>query len=194
MYVQPSGRADTPPRVVEGVFPPERADQRKAKQSKEEGEVTSQNVRDRIIRMGTLVQGGAVAGGVVGPLGIASKMAETAIGAAKPDSPTPAIDYENEQALLLSDVRKLVEKDPNLSKDERDRLYQTLGGGFWQTPGSAMRAMKNIVDYVDSKKLAGPSRSMNLESSVRGAGWDYEPSKYDYRVVDGKAQRKLKGK
>ena len=133
-----------------------------------------------------------MAGGTVGPLGLASRVGETARGAVSADAPTPAIDFKNEQSLLLADVRKMVEKDPNLSKDERERLYETLGGGIMQTPGSSIRTLNNVLNYVESKKVGGKSRQATIEGSVKAAGWAYEPNKYDYRVVDGKVQRKAK--
>ena len=133
-----------------------------------------------------------MAGGVVGPLGIASRIGETVVGMGQPGVPTPALDYQNDMRLLLSDVRKMVEKDPNLSKDEREAMYETLGGGTMQTPGSAMRTLNNILNHVESKQRSGPARQTgnDLARQVQGAGWSYEPNKYDYRVVDGKVQRK----
>jgi hypothetical protein len=165
VFVQPSQREGVPPRPVAGVYPPERPAAERAARERQEGEATAASVRQRIQRMASLIQGGGMAGGVVGPLGTASRIGETAVGAVRPETATPAIDYQNEQALLLADVRKLVEKDPNLSKDERERLYQTLGGGMWQTPGSALRALNNVVEYVESKKMTGPSRAARLEQA-----------------------------
>ena len=175
----------------EQLRPPASASDIKAENERAEGESTVDSVKRRVSRMAQLIQGGAMAGGVVGPLGVASRVGETVVGAAS-NIPTPAIDFKNEQALLLADVRKMVEKDPNLSKDERERLYETLGGGFMQTPGSSIRTLTNVLNYVEGKRLTGRGRAATIESSVRSAGWSYEPDKYDYRVVEGKVQRKAK--
>lgn len=171
--------------------PPTAADAKAAGEASEVDQTVA-SVRARVAKMASLVRGGAMAGGTVGPLGLASRVGETARGAVSADAPTPAIDFKNEQSLLLADVRKMVEKDPNLSKDERERLYETLGGGIMQTPGSSIRTLNNVLNYVESKKVGGKSRQATIEGSVKAAGWAYEPNKYDYRVVDGKVQRKAK--
>ena len=139
--------------------PPESPAAEKVGEEKAAEEVTLKNVRGRIEKMATLIQGGGLAGGVVGPLGMASRIGETAVGMAQPSAPTPALDYQNEMRLLLSDVRKMVEKDPNLSKDEREAMYETLGGGFMQTPGSALRTLNNIINHVESKQRSRPTRT-----------------------------------
>lgn len=136
------------------VRPPATAAQMRDEREANEDASTMQSVRQRIGRMANLVQGGAMAGGVVGPMGIASRLGETVAGAVS-NVPTPAIDFKNEQSLLLSDVRKMVEKDPNLSRDERERLYETLGGGLLQTPGSSIRTLNNVLSYIEGKKLTG---------------------------------------
>jgi len=176
------------------VRPPESPTAARAAEDKAGEAVTLSNVKSRVAKMASLIQGGGIAGGVVGPLGMASRIGETAVGAVQPGAPTPALDYQNEMRLLLSDVRKMVEKDPNLSKDEREAMYETLGGGFMQTPGSAMRTLTNIITHVESKQRSGPSRPTGnaLAQQVQAAGWAYEPGKYNYRVVDGKVQRKAK--
>src|SRR3990167_2791909 len=65
--------------------------------------VTLTNVRSRIEKMSSLIQGGGMAGGVVGPQGLASRVGETAVGIVHPGVSTPALDYQNEMRLLLSD-------------------------------------------------------------------------------------------
>lgn len=186
------GRVEEVP--LGNVRPPKTAAELKAEGEATEDAATVESVRKRVSRMAALVQGGAMAGGVVGPQGLISRIGETAAGVVQPNAPTPAIDFKNEQALLLADVRKMVEKDPNLSKDERERLYETLGGGIMQTPASSIRTLNNVLNYIESKKLTGRGRAVGLESAVRAAGWDYEPDKYEYRVMDGQVQRKAKGR
>lgn len=162
MYRVRIGKDGQTERVPLGSLrPPAPAAARKDEREAAETQATIQSVRDRIGRMAKLVQGGAMAGGVVGPLGLASRVGETAAGALS-DIATPAIDFKNEQALLLADVRKMVEKDPNLSKDERERLYETLGGGITQTPGSSIRTLNNVLNYIESKKTAGRSRAARV--------------------------------
>ena len=90
---------------------------------------------------------------LVGPGGVARRAVEAGAGVVAPTMPTPAIDYQNNLNLLLADVRKIVEKDPNLSNEERRTLYQTLGGGTFQTPGSAARTLTNVLNFVENKKL-----------------------------------------
>jgi len=192
VFAQASGRPDVPPRIVPGVFPQERADVAKSRKEGEQAATTVASVRDRIERMSKLIQGGSITGGVVGPLGVAGRAVETAQGVIQPGAATPAIDFQNELRFLQSEVRKMVEKDPNLSKDEREALYETLGGGLLQTPGSSLRAMNNVLSKVENTALTGRSRAAGLESAVRNAGWTYEPSKYDYRIVNGEVQRKPK--
>lgn len=175
----------------EPLSPPETPAAGKDRVAAEEEATIMSNVRKRVENMASLIRGGGMAGGVVGPLGMASRIGETVTGMASPSAPTPALDYQNEMRLLLSDVRKMVEKDPNLSKDEREAMYETLGGGTMQTPGSALRTLNNILNHVESKQRT-PRRTPNLEATVKASGWSFEPNKYDYRVIDGKVQRKAK--
>ena len=168
------------------------AAQSKDERDAQEGVQTVASVRQRIAKMAQLIHGGAMAGGVVGPAGIASRVGETAAGVVNPAIQTPALDYDNEKNLLLAEVRKMVEKDQNLSNEERATLQKTLGGGTLQTSGSALRTLSNVLNYVENKRLTGKGRAATLESSVRAAGWAFEPDKYDYRVVEGKVQRKAK--
>ncbi len=136
-----------------------------------EAEQTVEGIRARIASLTQLVQQNPTAVGVAGGVRRLGEMAGGVVESlGGPSIPTPAIDFENEQALLLGDVRKLVEKDPNLSKDERERLYQTLGGGLRQTPSSAVRAMNNVLEYVERKKMTGASRERALERRVPAVG------------------------
>ena len=171
--------------------PPKPAGEARADRERAEGEATVSSVRKRIETMSAQLQGNT---GIVGPAGLARRVGETVGGVVSPGMGTPAIDYQNNMRLLLSDVRKIVEKDPNLSKDERESLYETLGGGITQTPGSAIRTLNNVMEYVEGKAATGGGRKATIEGAVKGAGWDYEPGKYEYRIVDGKVQRKAKGK
>lgn len=194
VFVQPSPRADTPPRIVEGVRPkpdkPTATDMR-SQRDREENTATVASVRQRVKAMQDKLQSDSY---IVGIGGAVRRGAEAVGGLAVPDLKTPALDYQNDLRLLLADVRKIVEKDPNLSTKERENLEQALGGGVFQTPGSAFRALNNVLDFVESKKMTGPSRDAKLENIVKGAGWNYEPDKYEYRVLDGKVQRRAKGK
>lgn len=112
-------------------------------------------IRARITKMSQAVQSNNF---VVGPLGAVGRVGETALGMVKPSAETPALDYQNDLRLLLADIRKIVEKDPNLSNEERRNLYETLGGGTFQTPGSAVRALSSVLNYVEGKKVTGASR------------------------------------
>ena len=134
----------------------ERAAEAKAAAAQAEDTATVESVRQRVAKMSALIQGNT---GVVGPAGIARRMGETAVGVVAPGIPTPAIDYDNEKNLMVSDIRKLIEKDPNLSNQERETMYKTLGGGTMQTPGSAVRTMNNVLSFIEGKKLRGPSRN-----------------------------------
>ena len=169
--------------------PPKSASEIKAEKEGATGEATISSVRGRIKTMSDQLQNNM---GIVGPAGVARRVGESVAGVVAPGVDTPALDYQNNVRLLVSDVRKLVEKDPNLSNQERENLYEMLGGGVMQTPGSAVRALNNVMTYVEGKSTTGRSRDANLESSVKAAGWDFEPGKYDYRIVDGKVQRKTK--
>ena len=170
--------------------PPETPAERTARADAAAQESTLEGARSRINKMVSLIQGNT---GIVGPAGMVRRVGETAAGVVAPDIPTPALDFENEKSLLLADVRKLIEKDPNLSNQERQALYQTLGSGTFQTPGSAIRALNNVIGFMENKKTTGPGRQANLEGSVKAAGWAYEPDKYEYRVVNGQVQRRAKG-
>jgi len=66
---------------------------------------------------------------------------------------TPAIDFENKSKLFLSSVRKMVEKDANLSKDERESLLGAIGTGLFQTGASSIRARQDVMQYVRRKRL-----------------------------------------
>jgi hypothetical protein len=194
VFVQPSGRPDTPPRIVPGVRPPPpkpTAEDVKGSRDQAALEATTTSVRNRIKAMQDKLQSNAY---IVGIGGAARRGVEAVGGIAVPDMPTPALDYQNDLRLLLADVRKVIEKDPNLSNQERQNLYETLGGGTFQTPGSAFRTLNNVLEYMENKKMTGPSRDANLEGAVKAAGWAFEPDKYEYRVVEGKVQRRAKGK
>jgi hypothetical protein len=194
VFIQPSGRADTPPRIVAGVKPPPpKATAADVKEERDKAalEATTTSVRNRIKAMQDKLQSNAY---IVGIGGAARRGVEAVGGIAVPDMPTPALDYQNDLRLLLADVRKVIEKDPNLSNQERQNLYETLGGGTFQTPGSAFRTLNNVLEYMENKKMTGPSRDANLEGAVKAAGWAFEPDKYEYRVVEGKVQRRAKGK
>ena len=156
VFVQPSGRPGVDPRVVPGVRPPPSPAAVKAAAGRAEQEATVESIRARVNRMSGLIQGNT---GIVGPAGIARRMGETAAGVVAPGVPTPAIDYENEKNLMVADIRKMIEKDPNLSNRERETLSQTLGGGTMQTPGSAVRTLNNVLQFIEGKKLRGPGRS-----------------------------------
>lgn len=190
VFVQPSGRPGVDPRVVPGVRPPPNATAAREEAAARDQDTTLESVRARIASMTQKLQGNT---GMVGPAGIVRRMGETVGGIAAPGMPTPALDYQNEMRLLLADVRKIVEKDPNLSNQERQNMYEMLGGGTFQTPGSAFRTLNNVLGYMENKKMSGPGRQAQIENVVKAAGWTYEPSKFDYRVIDGKVQRKAKG-
>lgn len=194
IFVQPSGRPDTPPRVVPGVFPPPSAQDRKAGLSDKE----ALNDMAEIERLGneldTLVQNNqGVVRGVTGPQGVVGRAVDLVAGAA--GGATPAIDFENKSQLFLSSVRKLVEKDTNLSNEERNRLLGAIGTGFWQTGSSSIRARNDVMNYVRSRRvsgLKGVQGTSQIESAVKAAGWVYEPNKYEYRIMSGQVQRKAK--
>ena len=193
VFIQPSPKADTPPRVVEGVFPPDRVDQRKAAAADIEQGNLARSVRQRITKMSALIQQNPTS---VGLAGAARRVGEAVSGVGEslgtPAVPTPAIDFQNEQALLLADVRRLVEKDPNLSKDERERLYQTLGGGMFQTPSSAVRALQGVLQYVESKKKTpSQGRARSLARPKTETEFNALPSGAEYiDPDDGKPYRK----
>lgn len=176
VFVQPSGREGVAPRVVEGVRPPESATTARTRRESESEQLTVDAVRQRVNRMAEIVQRNPTA---VGPAGVARRIGEAIGGVGEslggPQVSTPAIDFQNEQALLLADVRKLVEKDPNLSNTERERLYQTLGGGTFQTPSSAIRTLNNVLQYVEGKRVTGQSREARKERTAPAVG----------QVVDG---------
>jgi len=123
----------------------------RASQAKIEDAATLSGIETRTKRMADILQKNY---GVVGPAGFVRRLGEAGLGAVPGAGalPTPAIDYKNETGLLLADVRKMVEKDPNLSNQERQNLLETMGAGMIQTPGSALRALKAVSDYVTRKK------------------------------------------
>ena len=129
--------------------------------------LTVDSVRQRVAKMAALIQGNT---GVVGPLGIARRVGEAAGGMVVPNIPTPALDYENEKNLMVADVRKLIEKDPNLSNQERETLSRTLGGGTLQSPGSAIRTLNNVLQFIEGKKLRGPSKGSTARPAMPKRG------------------------
>lgn len=40
---------------------------------------------------------------------------------------------------------------------------ETLGGGWLQTDASGIRALNNVLDFVEHKKIVGPSRGAQRE-------------------------------
>jgi hypothetical protein len=91
--------------------------------------------------------------GVVGPQGVVGRATELVTGAVGGD--TPALDFRNKSKLFLSSVRKMVEKDPNLSNEERKSLTEATGDGFWQTGASSIRARQDVMNYVKTKRISG---------------------------------------
>lgn len=192
VFVQPSGQPGVPPRPVAGVYPPERADQRRQKAQDQEIAGTVASVESRITKMSQALQENPA---LVGLPGVARKIGESVAGVVSPSAKTPAIDYENDMALLLADVRKMVEKDPNLSKDERERLYQTLGGGTFQTNASALRTLSNVLEFVKNKKLTGPNRDAKQETAdlpkvANDADYNKLPAGARYIAPDGSHRTK----
>lgn len=151
VFVQSSGREDVLPRVVPGVRPPPSAAEKKATLSAAEEAATLAAIEDRTKRMADIINKNY---GVVGPAGTVRRLYETGVGMVPglETAPSPATDYKNETGLLLADVRKMVEKDPNLSNQERQNLMETMGAGTIQNPGSAIRALAAVSDYVKRKK------------------------------------------
>lgn len=187
------GRREAIPLETPGgdpLRPPESAADQRDRVAAQEGALTVESVRARAAEMARLIHQNT---GVVGPAGLARRFGETAAGVVSPNVATPALDYQNNLRLLLADVRKVVEKDPNLSNQERANLYETLGGGIFQTPGSAMRTINNVLGYVESKRLGGPSRDRGpaLPTPRTRAEFDALPSGARYiDPDDGKPYRK----
>lgn len=181
VFVQPSGRPGVDPRVVPGIKPPPTPGERKDAAVAAENELTIQNVRDRVNKMSALIQGNTA---IVGPAGIARRIGEATVGAIPGAGgiPTPALDYENEKNLMVADIRKLIEKDPNLSNQERETLSRTLGGGTLQSPGSAIRTLSNVLNFIEGKKLSGPSRPVSPKIGEIKMGYRFkggDPSKQE---------------
>jgi hypothetical protein len=190
VFVQPSNREGVEPRVVQGVRPMPKPADEKAAQAEREAEATVESVRDRIKKLSTLIQQNPTA---VGIPGMVRRGVEAASGVSEglggPSMPTPAIDFTNQQALLLADIRKLVEKDPNLSNHERETLKTTLGGGIFQTPGSSIRAMNNVLEYVERKKLTGKTNT-GVRRIQSDADYNALPSGTEFIAPDGSRRRK----
>lgn len=56
-------------------------------------------------------------------------------------------------------------------------------------PGTPLKKKEPQLQYTPG----GTQQQDPIKSQVESAGISYEPNKYDYRVIDGKVQRKLKG-
>lgn len=105
-------------------------------------------------------------------------------------------------------ARVLVKKSQGiqLSPDEESALQEAAGGFNAKNaakiqpgttlatealpPGTPLKEKPPQQQYVPNTS----SNNSDLKKQVEGSGIVYEPDKYDYRVVDGKVQRKLKGK
>lgn len=148
------------PKPAPGPKPPSPRDVAKA----EEQDQTIEAVDGRVTSMIEQLQKNSA---LVGPAGTARRVAETVAGVAAPGIPTPGIDYQQNLKLLLADVRKMVEKDPNLSNEERRNLMETLGGGTFQTSGSAMRALNEVNKYVKAKRKSKPAEDEPSEADLK---------------------------
>lgn len=111
------------------------------------------------------------------------------------------------QAFVEYNRLAAMETDP-----EKKALYQALADQAEMSDRADKQAAANAVPQVDPSKVPGaplttpqpptptprgntaPSASGINKQVVEAAGWAYEPDKYDYRVMDGKVQRKPKGK
>jgi hypothetical protein len=154
VFVQPSGRADTPPRIVPGVRPPPPPADRRAEAARTEALSDVAEIERLGNELDTLVrQNQGLVSGVVGPQGVVGRTAELVTGAVGGD--TPALDFRNKSKLFLSSVRKMVEKDTNLSNEERKSLTESTGDGFWQTGASSIRARQDVMNYVKTKRISG---------------------------------------
>ena len=86
---------------------------------------------------------------------------------------------ELQNAILAAKVQPGQELDPN---------NPALKGLFKPKP-----AQQGYTAPVANSAQSVTPVPASLQSQVEAAGVAYEPSKYDYRVVEGKVQRKLKG-
>lgn len=125
--------------------------------------------------------------GVVGPQGYIGRIVDLAAGSAGAD--TPAIDFANKSKLFLSSVRKVVEKDPNLSNQERQSLLESIGVGFWQTGPSSIRARNDVMQYVKNKRMGGLKDSGPKRISS-DADYDALPSGAEFIAPDGTRRKK----
>lgn len=116
--------------------------------AREQAAITAESVDERVSSLLTQLQENPH---LVGPAGAVRRTVETGVGVVNPNMKTPALDYQNNLKLLLADVRKVVEKDPNLSNQERRNLMETIGGGTFVTTGSAMRALTEVQKYVSKR-------------------------------------------
>lgn len=153
IFVQPSGRADVPPRKVEGVYPPEKADQRKAAQKADQDRATYDSVDKQITDLEKLVkENEGKFTGTTGAKGLAGRAAETTAGIFDPKGKTPALDVKNKKELLIATLRKSM-ADSNMSKADRDALEFAIGGfdSLWSTQGSTLNALANLRQFVKEK-------------------------------------------
>lgn len=106
--------------------------------------------------------------GVVGPKGFVSRQFETAKGLLPGQSmaPTPALDYQARRELLLSNIRKSITSDPNLSKADRANLEAALGEAITSgTGGSAIRALDNIANFIKQRQGVSAGGSVSNADS-----------------------------
>jgi hypothetical protein len=85
-----------------------------------------------------------------------------------------------------------------IADEEMDReirvYFPQIGDGekvVSQKASSRAIAEKAMEQSAGRAAVAKP-QSGDLKAKVEGAGWSYEPAKYDYRITNGKVQRKLK--
>lgn len=174
----------------EPLRPPQTPSERKAEQESKETIADLGEIERLGSELDTLVQKHqGVLTGVVGPQAIVGRFRDIAAGSLGADTPT--IDFANKSKLFLSSVRKMVEKDPNLSNQERQNLMEAIGTGFWQTGSSSIRARQDVMTYVKNRRMA-TLKNPDVESAAKTAWGSYDPSKYEYRVVGGEVQRRLK--
>jgi hypothetical protein len=194
IFIQPSPRADTPPRVVGDAFPPERADATKRKEREAEGQRIWQSIDRQITELESIIS--STEGkftSATGIKGLVTRVGETATGAINPDAATPALDAKNRKELLVASLRKTM-ADSNMSKADKEALETAIGGieSAWGTKGSTLRGLNNLRSFARDKYVKGDTRpAPRIATPKTKAEFDALPSGAIYKDPDdGKQYRK----
>lgn len=150
IFIQPSGRGNVPPRKVAGVYPPERADQRKASEKESQArrgfEAANKQINDLIARVDEDPT-------VVGAAGMVNRVIEGVRGQIPGQESRPsATDFASGLALLQSTVYRDLVGSGQISAGDYKHIGEIIRGkGVLDSPQATKNALEEVRKFLSAK-------------------------------------------